>query len=158
MVVDDCMSECESHLSGFHFGLPAVTSPLYLPFKANNYERVNKQFTAFCTEIWVSQLFYIISWNHSVIFLWISLNLKLKLEFEFGTFEKNLLRVSSHDLNWNKIKLGALEITFLNAKKTFHWYLLGNRMVKSLFGDITYTFIFQIVLSSTRHKGQHFIQ
>ena len=37
---------------------------------------------------------------------------------------------SSHDLNWNKMKLGAVEITFLNAKKTFRWYLLGNRRVK----------------------------
>ena len=43
--------------------------------------------------------------------------LKLKFEFEFGSFDKNLLMVSSHDLNWNKIKLGAAEITFLNAKK-----------------------------------------
>ena len=51
MVIDGCMSEWESNLSGFHFGLPAVTSPPYLNFKANNYERVNKQFTAFCTEI-----------------------------------------------------------------------------------------------------------
>ena len=84
------------------------------------------------------------------------MNLKLKFEFEFGTFEKNLLRVSSHDLNWNKIKLGVIEITFLNAKKL--WYLLGNRRVKSSLGDIKYTFIFQIVLSSTRHKRQHFIQ
>ena len=31
---------------------------------------------------------------------------------------KTLLRVSSHDLNWNKIKLGV-EITFLNTKKLF---------------------------------------
>ena len=70
--------------------------------------------------------------------------MNFKLKCEFGTFEKNLLKVSSHDLNWNKIKLGTVEITFLNVKKTFRWYLLGNRRLKSSLADIKYTFIFKL--------------
>ena len=49
--LDDCMNECESSLSGFHFGLSAVTSP---PLRT-----CQQQFTALCTVILVSQLFYI---------------------------------------------------------------------------------------------------
>ena len=64
-------------------------------------------------------------------------------------------------ITWSKLEQNKIVggwNNFFNREKTFRWYLLGNRRVKSLLGGIKYTFIFQIVLISTRHKGQHFIQ
>ena len=65
---------------------------------------------------------------------------------------------SKGTITWSKLeqnKIGDSWNNFFKCEKTFHWYLLGNRRLKSSLADIKYTFIFQIVLRSTRQKGQH---
>ena len=62
---------------------------------------------------------------------------------------------SKGTITWSKLeqnKIGDGWNNFFKREKTFRWYLLGNRRLKSSLADIKYTFIFQIVLRS--HKTE----